>query len=149
MNWSPQSSRDLRAWVLCPSSISAASSIGRSYSRLAFQLPALVHCRCEVSLPPSRLRSIMRAPWVSRATVNRACSAFAHFLRRHCTSIMTEAVISAIFSGRVIPGLSLSIIDGRLIVDAPEVTLRAGRQAMVPVISGANDFDLAGSAASS
>src|SRR6185295_4487981 len=33
--------------------------------------------------------------------------------------------------------------DGRLVVESPEATLRAGKQAMVPVIVGANDADLA------
>jgi para-nitrobenzyl esterase len=35
------------------------------------------------------------------------------------------------------------VIDGHLIVEAPEAALRAGRQAKVPVIVGANDLDLA------
>jgi para-nitrobenzyl esterase len=59
----------------------------------------------------------------------------------------SPAVVSALFGGPEIPGLSHSIIDGRLVVEAPEAVLRAGRQAMVPVIVGANDYDLAGSPA--
>jgi para-nitrobenzyl esterase len=53
------------------------------------------------------------------------------------------AVIPAIFGGPEVPGIANSIIDGRLIVEPPEMALHAGRQAMVPVISGANDSDLA------
>lgn len=53
----------------------------------------------------------------------------------------------AVFGGPEVPGLSHSIIDGRLVVEAPELTLRAGRQAMVPVIVGANDYDMAVTAA--
>jgi para-nitrobenzyl esterase len=49
----------------------------------------------------------------------------------------------AVFGGPEIPGLSHSIIDGRLVVEAPEEALRAGRQTMVPVIVGANDRDMA------
>jgi para-nitrobenzyl esterase len=55
----------------------------------------------------------------------------------------TEAYALAIFGGPDIPGISHSIIDGRLVVEPPEEALRAGRQAMVPVIVGANDFDIA------
>jgi para-nitrobenzyl esterase len=55
----------------------------------------------------------------------------------------TEKYALAIFGGPEIPGISHSIIDGRLVVEPPEVTLRAGQQAMVPVIVGANDHDLA------
>jgi para-nitrobenzyl esterase len=54
-----------------------------------------------------------------------------------------EAYGLAVFGGPEIAGLSHSIIDGRLVVEAPETALRAGRQAMVPVIVGANDRDLA------
>jgi para-nitrobenzyl esterase len=59
----------------------------------------------------------------------------------------TENYVLAIFGGPQIPGLSHSIIDGRLVVEAPEATLRAGRQAMVPLLVGANDADLAASPA--
>jgi para-nitrobenzyl esterase len=54
-----------------------------------------------------------------------------------------EVVIAAIFGGPDVPGIANSIIDGRLIVEPPEMALRAGRQAMVPVMTGANDMDLA------
>ncbi len=49
----------------------------------------------------------------------------------------------AVFDGPQISGLSHSIIDGRLVVDDPESVLRAGQQAMVPIITGANNRDLA------
>ena len=49
--------------------------------------------------------------------------------------------------GPQIPGFSASMIDGRVIVEPPESALRGGRQAMVPVICGANNFDLAPSVA--
>jgi len=54
-----------------------------------------------------------------------------------------EAYGLAVFGGPEIAGLSHSIIDGRLVVEAPEAALRAGRQTMVPVIVGANDRDMA------
>lgn len=49
----------------------------------------------------------------------------------------------AITGGPEVSGLSHSIIDGRLVVEPPEATLRAGKQAPVPVIVGATDADLA------
>ena len=58
-----------------------------------------------------------------------------------------EAYVDAIVGGPELAGLSHSIIDGKLVVEPPEATLRAGRQAMVPVIIGANDADLASSPA--
>ena len=67
-------------------------------------------------------------------------------LRRVSATTLNDGTgdyVSAIFGGREIPGLSHSIIDGRLVVEPPEVALRAGRHAMVPVLVGANDADLA------
>jgi para-nitrobenzyl esterase len=55
----------------------------------------------------------------------------------------TQGAISAIFGGPQLPGIAHCIIDGRLVIDAPQMILRAGRQAMVPVLVGANDHDLA------
>ncbi|HSO53437.1 MAG TPA: carboxylesterase family protein [Actinomycetes bacterium] len=49
--------------------------------------------------------------------------------------------------GPQIPGFSASMVDGRLIAERPEAGLRGGRHAMVPVICGANNFDLAPSVA--
>ena len=59
----------------------------------------------------------------------------------------TEDYLLSIFGGPEVPGLSHSIIDGRLVVEAPEAVLRAGKQTMVPVVVGANDHDLAASPA--
>jgi len=55
--------------------------------------------------------------------------------------------VLSIVGGPEIPGLSHSILDGRLVVEPPEATLRAGRQAPVPVLAGANDADFAASPA--
>ncbi|MGZ8721853.1 MAG: carboxylesterase/lipase family protein [Aeromicrobium sp.] len=51
--------------------------------------------------------------------------------------------------GPEIPGFTASMIDGRLICETVEGALRSGRQAMVPVICGANNLDLAPSVAQS
>jgi para-nitrobenzyl esterase len=67
-------------------------------------------------------------------------------LRALSTDELTKGVDEyalAIFGGPEILGLSHSIIDGRLVVEAPETALRAGRLAKVPVIVGANDHDMA------
>jgi para-nitrobenzyl esterase len=46
-------------------------------------------------------------------------------------------------------GFAGAILDGKLIVEPPEAALAAGRQAMVPLIAGANDRDFAIGAADS
>lgn len=53
-----------------------------------------------------------------------------------------EEVIAAISAGTQVPGLTMPIRDGRQIVDAPDVAIATGRQAMVPIMVGANDLDL-------
>jgi para-nitrobenzyl esterase len=59
------------------------------------------------------------------------------------------AGMKTIVSGPEIFGSSRSIVDGKLVVEAPESALVAGRQAPVPVIVGANDYDSAVSTAQS
>jgi para-nitrobenzyl esterase len=51
--------------------------------------------------------------------------------------------LAALSAGTVPPGMAMSIIDGQFLIEAPEAALAAGRQAMVPVIIGANDRELA------
>lgn len=51
-------------------------------------------------------------------------------------------VLAALSAGTVVPGMAMSIIDGRFLVERPEAALAAGRQARVPLIVGANDRDL-------
>ena len=59
-----------------------------------------------------------------------------------------EAALAAIATGKHIIGVAGSIRDGKLVVEAPEVALAAGREAKVPVMIGTTDRDLAlGSAA--
>ena len=41
------------------------------------------------------------------------------------------------------PGMAMSIIDGRFLREAPEAAPAGGRQAVVPIIVGANDRELA------
>jgi len=51
--------------------------------------------------------------------------------------------VAAISAGGHVAGFSSAIRDGKLIVEAPEAAFAGGRQAIVPVVVGANDRDLA------
>lgn len=51
-------------------------------------------------------------------------------------------VLTALMAGTPIRGMAMAIRDGKLIVEAPEAAIGSRRQAMVPVIIGANDRDL-------
>jgi para-nitrobenzyl esterase len=53
------------------------------------------------------------------------------------------ATLKALAADTTPPGMAMSIIDGRFLTERPEAALAAGRQAVVPVIIGANDRDLA------
>ena len=53
-----------------------------------------------------------------------------------------DEVLAALSQGTLAPGMAMSILDGRLLVEPPEEALAAGRQALVPVIVGANDREL-------
>jgi para-nitrobenzyl esterase len=52
-------------------------------------------------------------------------------------------VLTALSTGTLMPGFASAIRDGRQIVEVPEVALAAGHQAMVPLVVGANDRELA------
>jgi para-nitrobenzyl esterase len=58
------------------------------------------------------------------------------------------ATVKALSAGATPLGMAMSIIDGRFLPEPPEAALAAGRQAVVPVIVGANDRDLAVGSAS-
>lgn len=53
-----------------------------------------------------------------------------------------KEVLASLASGKAIPGVPGSIIDGRLVLAAPETVLAEGKQAPVPVMVGANSRDL-------
>jgi len=57
--------------------------------------------------------------------------------------VSSAATLKALSAGATPPGMAMSIIDGRFLLEAPEATLAGGRQAVVPVIVGANDRELA------
>jgi para-nitrobenzyl esterase len=58
------------------------------------------------------------------------------------------ATVKALSAGASPPGTAMSIVDGRFLTEPPQSALAAGRQAVVPVIVGANDRDLAVGSAS-
>jgi para-nitrobenzyl esterase len=49
---------------------------------------------------------------------------------------------AALSAGTTPPGMAMSIIDGRFLVERPEMALAKRHQALVPIIVGANDRDL-------
>jgi para-nitrobenzyl esterase len=51
-------------------------------------------------------------------------------------------VLAGLSSGQPVVGVSGSILDGRFLIEPPEAAFAAARQAMVPVIVGANSRDL-------
>ena len=57
--------------------------------------------------------------------------------------VSAAATLKALSADTTPPGMAMSIIDGRFLPERPEAALAAGRQAVVPVIIGANDRDLA------
>lgn len=54
-----------------------------------------------------------------------------------------KEVLASLASGKPIPGVPGSIIDGRLVPKVPETLFVEGKQAAVPIIVGANNRDLA------
>jgi para-nitrobenzyl esterase len=54
-----------------------------------------------------------------------------------------KAELAALAAGKPIIGVAGSIRDSKLVVEAPEAALAAGREAKVPVMIGANDRDQA------
>ena len=68
-------------------------------------------------------------------------------LRAHSAEKLTEGTnagdeVAALSAGKPIIGVAGSIVDGKLVVEAPEAAIAAGRWAKVPIIIGANDRDL-------
>ena len=57
-------------------------------------------------------------------------------------SIGGQETLAVLAAGRTPPGMAMSIVDGKFLVERPEVSLAAGRQAKVPILVGANDRDL-------
>ncbi|MDI1445604.1 carboxylesterase family protein [Polyangium sp. 6x1] len=54
-----------------------------------------------------------------------------------------NGVIWELSGGPQVPGVAGAIRDGRLVVESPETAMLAGRQAKIPILSGATDHDLA------
>jgi para-nitrobenzyl esterase len=50
--------------------------------------------------------------------------------------------IAVLAAGRTPAGMAMAIVDGKFLIERPEASLAAGRQAKVPILVGANDRDL-------
>jgi len=61
----------------------------------------------------------------------------------------SKETLALLALGRKPAGMAMMIVDGQFLVETPEAALAAGRQAMVPVMVGANDRDLPVGVASS
>jgi para-nitrobenzyl esterase len=57
--------------------------------------------------------------------------------------ISGPVTLKALGAGTTPPGMAMAIVDGRFLPEPPGQALAAGRQAVVPIIIGANDRDLA------
>lgn len=56
-----------------------------------------------------------------------------------------QSVVAWYYGGLRVPGVAGAMIDGKIVTEAPEASLRSGKMS-VPVLTGANDADLAASA---
>ena len=56
--------------------------------------------------------------------------------------LSAKETLAILATGSTPPGMVMSIIDGRFLVERPETAVAGGRLAIVPVIIGANDGDL-------
>jgi para-nitrobenzyl esterase len=54
----------------------------------------------------------------------------------------TQQVIGSITSESSVPGVSGAILDGKFVVESPELAIASGRWAKVPIVVGANNRDL-------
>jgi hypothetical protein len=76
------------------------------------------------------MRSWLRAKSLGIAGDDKAVLEGLRSLPAEKLTEATDNYVLAIFGGPEIAGLSHSIIDGRLAVEAPEAALRGGRQAI-------------------
>jgi para-nitrobenzyl esterase len=107
------------------------------FARAILQSPGIPTARAEV-LP---MRSLGDAEKIARK--------YALARGIEATGRAALAALRALPADTLIAGTEDSIVDGRLVVETPEAALLAGKQAQVPVIVGANDYDLAVSSARS
>ena len=104
-----------RAHVMPLNDISAAEKSGHDYARSLG-----IMAESEVAL--SALRALPADAFLANSEIDEE--------------------ITALSAGRHVPGFAGATRDGKLIVDAPELILAAGQQAMVPIMVGADDRDL-------
>lgn len=118
------------------------------FHRAILQSPGTPGARAKV-IPSTDLAAAekMALDWSLSVGATGEGSAALAQLRELPAAKLTEGAsgaetLAAMSAGSQPPGMAMSIIDGRFLVERPEAALAAGRQAMVPVMAGANDRDL-------
>ena len=118
------------------------------FHRAILQSPGVPTARAKV-LPLTELRDAekMAVDYARSVGITAEGAAGLRALRALSADKLTEGAsapqeIAALSTRKLIVGVAGAILDGRLVVEAPEAAFAAGRQAMVPVVVGANDRDL-------
>jgi para-nitrobenzyl esterase len=119
------------------------------FHRAIVQSPGMPGARARV-LPASDLSTAekMATEWGRSVGVTGEGEAALKQLRslpvdRILEGVSSAATLKALSIETTPPGMAMSIIDGRFLPEAPEAALAGGRQAVVPIIVGANDRELA------
>lgn len=118
------------------------------FQRAILQSPGTPGARAKV-IPSTDLAAAEKIAldWSRSAGITGEGTAALAQLRELPVKRLTEGAsgaetLAALSAGAPPPGMAMSIIDGRFLIQSPETALAAGRQAMVPVMIGANDRDL-------
>jgi para-nitrobenzyl esterase len=116
--------------------------------RAILQSPGTPGPRAQV-IPSTDLATAekMAAEWARSVGVTGEGEAALEQLRALPVSTLLQGASAAetvadLSAGTTPPGMAMSIIDGRFLVERPEAAIAAGRLARGPVIIGANDRDL-------
>jgi para-nitrobenzyl esterase len=88
------------------------------------------------------------AEWTRSAGITTEGPAALEQLRQLSPDKLVEGTsehetMAALEAGKTPPGMAMSIIDGHFLTESVEAAVKAGHQAQVPVMIGANDRDLA------
>jgi para-nitrobenzyl esterase len=118
------------------------------FQRAILQSPGAPGARTQAS-PATDLAAAerMAVEWARANGIEREDASALQQLRALPAAKLTAGVsapetLAALSAGTTPPGMAMSIIDGRFLVEQPETTLAAARQATVPVMIGADDREL-------
>ena len=119
------------------------------FQRAILQSPGAPGARAQTS-PSADLATAekMALDWARSAGIEGAGAAALRQLRDLPAAKLVEGTsgietLAALSAGTKPFGMAMSILDGRFLLEQPESALAAGRQAMVPVMIGADDHELA------